>query len=92
MNLEYLTIFTILIGLLVFFYQRTESGKRRTVLLIMIIPAVLIRNFAVYRDMESEAWAGLFLALFINFMFWVLIGRYNPVGSSDDIKVLGMDD
>ncbi|RMG76483.1 MAG: hypothetical protein D6711_03820, partial [Chloroflexi bacterium] len=92
MNLEYLTIFTTLFGLLFFFYQRTESQKRRTVLLIMIIPLILLRNFAVYRNMESEAWAGLFLAFFLNFMFWVLIGRYNPVGSSDNIKVLGMDD
>jgi hypothetical protein len=34
----------------------------------------------------------LFTALVLNLLFWVLIGRYNPTGSSDAIKVLGMDD
>ncbi len=31
-------------------------------------------------------------ALVFNLFFWVLIGRSNPPGSSDSIKVLGMDD
>jgi hypothetical protein len=31
-------------------------------------------------------------ALIFNLLFWVLLGRYNPPGSSDSIKVLGMDD
>ena len=30
--------------------------------------------------------------LIINFLYWALLGRYNPVGSSDAIKVYGMDD
>jgi hypothetical protein len=34
----------------------------------------------------------LLTALVLNLIFWVLIGRYNPPGSSDAIKVLGMDD
>jgi hypothetical protein len=32
------------------------------------------------------------VALVVNFLFWLLIGRYNPVGSSEDIQVLGLDD
>ncbi len=31
-------------------------------------------------------------ALVFNLLFWVLIGRSNPPGSSDAIKVYGMDD
>lgn len=31
-------------------------------------------------------------ALIINGLFWVLIGRYNPPKSSDEIKVLGLND
>jgi len=31
-------------------------------------------------------------ALIVNFLYWALFGRYNPVGSSDSIKVYGMDD
>jgi hypothetical protein len=31
-------------------------------------------------------------AIIFNVLFWVLIGRSNPPGSSDSIKVLGMND
>jgi hypothetical protein len=34
----------------------------------------------------------LFSAILFNLLFWVLIGRYNPPGSSDDIRVLGLSD
>ena len=39
-----------------------------------------------------EAVLGLLIALVLNGLFWVLIGRYNPVSSSDDIRVMGLDD
>ncbi|MCC6891189.1 MAG: hypothetical protein IT321_00100 [Anaerolineae bacterium] len=44
------------------------------------------------RGAWGEAVLGLIIAAVLNFLFYVLIGRYNPVGSSDDIHVLGMDD
>ncbi len=31
-------------------------------------------------------------AAIINLLYWALFGRYNPVGSSDAIKVIGMYD
>lgn len=31
-------------------------------------------------------------ALVCNGLFWLFIGRYNPPGSSDDIRVLGLND
>lgn len=92
MNTEYLVIYTIVLGLLIFFVQRTEAKRRLVVLIIMGIPFLLLRNLAVFRDVEREAWTGLAIALVLNFLFWALIGRYNPVGSSDEIQVLGMDD
>ncbi len=92
MNVEYLLLLTILLSVLIFLFQRTETKKRLIVLAIMLIPIILIRNFVLYRNIEREAWVALGLALFLNFTFWVLIGRYNPVPSSDNIRVLGMDD
>ncbi len=92
MDTNYLIFFTIIMSFLLFLFQRTESKKRITVLIVMAIPALLIRNWIVFRDLESEGIIALFIALLLNFFFWVLIGRYNPVGSSDDIQVLGMDD
>lgn len=41
-----------------------------------------------------EMTLGIFLSLVISFLFWLLIGRYNPVGNPDEdsIKVYGLDD
>ncbi|GAB4510348.1 MAG: hypothetical protein OHK0046_06990 [Anaerolineae bacterium] len=85
-------LFLALFSLLMLFVQRSEAKRRVAVFLLMLIPGVLLRNLAVYRDVEQEAWAAFFTALILNFLFWVLIGRYNPVASSDSIRVLGMDD
>jgi hypothetical protein len=46
--------------------------------------------------MTSIAWnttnMAALTAFTINFLFWFLIGRYNPPRSSDAIKVIGMND
>ena len=34
----------------------------------------------------------LFGAIFFNLLFWIVIGRYNPPASSDEIRVLGLHD
>ncbi|MFW5692085.1 MAG: hypothetical protein ACOCX3_01905 [Chloroflexota bacterium] len=62
------------------------------VLLILLLPLLLLRNFAVYREVETEALTALWVALFLNFLFWLFVGRYNPVGSSDNIRVMKLDD
>lgn len=92
MNLDYLTILTIVFSLLLLLIQRTEAQKRLGVIVIMILPGILLRNFILYRDVQGEAWAALGIALAFNFAFWLFIGRYNPVTSSDEIQVLGLDD
>ncbi|MGB7337640.1 MAG: hypothetical protein WBC91_02025 [Phototrophicaceae bacterium] len=37
---------------------------------------------------------GVIASLVMSFLFWLLIGRYNPVGNEDEtaIKVYGLDD
>lgn len=77
---------------LFFVFQRVESKKRRIVFLLYLVLGELIRRYVVYRGIESEATAAFILAIVLNFLFWALIGRYNPVGSSDNIKVYGLDD
>lgn len=54
-------------------------------------------NFKVVRDHAAAiAWnttnLAALTALVFNLLFWILIGRSNPPGSSDSIKVLGMND
>ena len=92
MDLQYVFILTGLIGFLLFLIQRAEPKSRRLVIVLTIFPSIFIRNFILYRDIETEGWLSLAIALLLNFMFWVLVGRYNPVTSSDQIKVLGLDD
>lgn len=91
---DYLLILTLVFSLLLFLIQRTEAKYRLAVILLTAFTAgVLLRNFVIYRQIEREAWIALIIALVLNFLFWLLIGRYNPVGSSDkNIQVLGMDD
>jgi hypothetical protein len=75
-----------------FIIQRTEGKKRRGVLIVMGIFMLGVLYFVSLRDF----WGGLVLSILIagviNLVYWMFVGRYNPVGSSDSIKVLGMDD
>lgn len=79
-------------GILLFAVQRAEAKRRLLVAVIMLIPGILLQRYANYRDLHTEALAAFILAVVLNFLFWLLIGHYNPPGSSDDIKVIGMDD
>lgn len=79
-------------GLVLLLIQRAEVKRRRAVV-ILLLPAVgLVIHYASARGYLREALVGFILALVVNFVFWLFVGRYNPVGSSDSIKVLGMDD
>ena len=80
------------LGTIIFVIQRTESSRRRIVLFVMFLVFLVLGWLVNIRGAWGEAVVGLIIALVLNFLFYVLIGRYNPVGSSDDIHVLGMDD
>jgi cellulose synthase/poly-beta-1,6-N-acetylglucosamine synthase-like glycosyltransferase len=92
MDTSYVLLLTAAFTMMFFLIQRTERQKRVIVILISLVAFELIRRFIWYRDIHHEAWLALFIALLLNFLFWLFIGRYNPVGTSDDIQVLGMDD
>jgi hypothetical protein len=82
----------IVFSFVLFLFQRSEPKKRRVVLLIMLPLAELLRRYVWYRGVHTEAWAALIVAVLLNAGFWLFIGRYNPVSSSDQIKVYGLDD
>lgn len=92
MNSGAIVLVTAGFGFIIFLIQRTEPQKRRGVSLFMSLFALMLVWFIGSRQIWGEGLAGFFLALFLNYLFWILIGRYNPVGSSDNIRVLGMDD
>lgn len=41
---------------------------------------------------NQTVWLAVLLSVFVNIIYWALLGRYNPVGSSDAITVIGRDD
>ncbi|PJF40792.1 MAG: hypothetical protein D6737_14055 [Chloroflexi bacterium] len=92
MNTSTIILLTITITLLLFFIQRAEARRRVVVALFVLIALELTRRYANYNNVQSEALLAFVLSVVFNFLFWALIGRYNPPGSSDDIKVLGLDD
>lgn len=77
---------------LLFLIQRTEKRRRRAVLFLVLIVGFLTQYWANFRGLGREFWFALLAAAIVNVLFWMFIGRYNPVGSSDDIQVIGMDD
>jgi hypothetical protein len=72
--------------------QRAEAKRKRIVRYVVIVLVLFIAWYANTTSLQREAIIGFIIAVVVSFLFWLLIGRYNPVGSSDDIRVLGMDD
>jgi hypothetical protein len=72
--------------------QRAETKRKRLVRYVAVLLILFIAWYANTANLQREALFGFIFAVVVSFLFWLLIGRYNPVGNSDDIRVLGMDD
>lgn len=59
---------------------------------LLFVILLLFRHNAFLKDFHGETALGIGIGFVVSFLFWLLIGRYNPVGSSDAIQVIGMDD
>lgn len=93
MDWGYLIIITLVFTLLLIVVQRTESGRRKLSLMLFVIIVLILRHNAFVRgDVHEETLIAVIVSLVLSFLFWLFIGRYNPVGSSDSIQVIGMDD
>ncbi|NWG16594.1 MAG: hypothetical protein HXY41_08165 [Chloroflexi bacterium] len=92
MDAGMVVLMTLSFGLLLLLVQRSERRRRRTAFVLLLPVAFVVVWYANQRGHQQEALVGFILALALNLFFWVLIGRYNPVGSSDSIKVMGLDD
>jgi formate hydrogenlyase subunit 3/multisubunit Na+/H+ antiporter MnhD subunit len=89
-NLPVLVALFTLVGLAV---QRTERRRRWLTALILLLPsAYLLVRWALYRGRVAEMLLSAGIALVLNGLFWLFIGRHHPPGSSDDIRVVGMED
>lgn len=73
--------------------QRIARRHQRTFRIVIILFAASwfwLRATLYFREMVI----GVIASLILSFLFWLLIGRYNPAGDKDEeaIKVYGLDD
>ena len=81
------------ISVIFLFIQRSEAKRRRLTTVLMIVVGFLFYYWAGIRGLTREFITALIVGLVFNVLFWLLVGRYNPVQDSDDvIQVVGMDD
>ncbi len=93
MDWNYVALIAITVASLLVMIQRTVPARRRLALVLVGICLLVIRqNAFIKRDLHEETLLACLLGLALAGLFWLLIGRYNPVKTDDAIKVLGMDD
>jgi uncharacterized membrane protein HdeD (DUF308 family) len=89
-------VFLLLAGLftvVLLLIQRTEAKRRRLSRFLVLLLALLTAYWANVRELGREFIFAVIAGLLLSFLFWLFIGRYNPVGDSDKtIQVLGLDD
>lgn len=93
MDLNYLALISVLVTLLLIMIQRAEPARRRLVAAFVVICLLIIRHNAFIKgDLHHETLLAFVIGLLLSALFWLLIGKYNPPGNSDEIRVIGMDD
>ncbi len=93
MDWGYVSAIGMVSALLLLLIQRAEPKRRRLVAIIVVLCLLVIRHNAFLKDdLYEETLLALLLALALNGVFWLLIGRYNPVEAGAAIDVVGMDD
>jgi len=92
MDTLYVAMVTLTFTILLIFVQRMEARRKRVGRWFIIGLMILLMLRPNYIELRSANLVAYVLAFLLSGLFWLLIGRYNPVGSSDNIKVYGLDD
>lgn len=92
MEIGVIVLLSVSFGIMLMVVQRSERKRRLLVALGMLLIGEVIRRYVWYRGYHGEGWIALGVAFAFNVLFWIFIGRYNPVGSSDRIQVYTLDD
>ncbi|MBZ0316368.1 MAG: hypothetical protein K8L91_08115 [Anaerolineae bacterium] len=93
-KLEDSTAFLSLFGLyavMILVVQRTEQRRKMVTLWLMGLAALLTWGRAESLNVTVEGNWAVLAALGANFLFWLLINRRYPPGTSDAIEVYGME-
>lgn len=93
MDWNYIGLIALLVALLLVAIQRTEAKRRRLAVILVIPGLLLIRQNAFLKgDLHEETLLAFAIGIVLSVLFWLLIGRYNPVGNDSEVNVIGMDD
>ncbi len=93
MDWGYVALISITVTLLIIMVQRAEKKRRRLVASFALLCLLVIRHNAFLKgNLHEETLAALLIGALLSGIFWLLIGRYNPVGTADEIRVMGLDD
>lgn len=93
MDLNYIALIAITVSLLFILIQRTAPNRRRLSIAFVILCLLIIHhNTSIKNDLHEETLLAFLLGLLVSGLFWLLIGRYNPVDKDEEIQVMGMDD
>lgn len=89
MNWGYVFTIAITFSILLIVAQRLPERGRRFFRGFVVFMAFFLM---IRYEQHLENIMGYLLAFLTSFLFWVLVGRYNPVKQESDIKVFGLDD
>jgi hypothetical protein len=93
MNIENLFLLTLIYGAGLLMFQRTERKRKWLTALIALLPVgyMTYQWGVLRRQMDVVFWAAG-TAFALNLIFWIVWGRRHPPGTSDSIRVIGMED
>lgn len=89
MDWGYILLITTSFSTLLILAQRAHPSKKRLIRGFIVSMAILLM---IRYELQGENLLAYFFALLISFLFWLLIGRYNPSNTEKEIRVFGMDD
>lgn len=89
MDWGYIAAVALFFSILLIVTQRTIEKRRKIMRIFVIALAVLLM---IRYTLHLENLIAYGIALIVSFLFWALIGRYNPAPTDDAIKVYGLDD
>ncbi|MEL6148199.1 MAG: hypothetical protein AAFV33_00685 [Chloroflexota bacterium] len=92
MNLQALFFVAVVLTLTFISMQRADPTRRKAVRNFVWFVVVLVGIYAWLTQNVLESILALVISILASAIYWGLIGRYNPAHSSDEIRVLGMDD
>jgi hypothetical protein len=77
--------------LLLMVYRAEVNRRLATMLILSPLWLILLPRYADFRGAGAESDLAVLLALGFNYLLWLTLGRWFPVGSSDEIIVWGME-